>query len=134
MNWIIYSYSFTGPLHGKKTPGHETEWTSTSARNFRAFWVILDIIWSYWSRAYLQQTLILWCSTMMTKHGPWTQLWYPSFQCIFTHSSTTEYTFNNLQSAYIWDISLRFQLQIFGEMTQYSAAPCWINVKLWNFD
>ena len=32
----------TGPLHGKNTPGHETEWTSTSALSFRAFWVIFE--------------------------------------------------------------------------------------------
>ena len=34
-------HKLTGPLHGKNTPGHETEWTSTSDLSFSAFWVIL---------------------------------------------------------------------------------------------
>ena len=71
MNYLFIF--FTGPLHGKKTPGHETEWTSTSARNFSAFWVILDIIWSYWSKAYLQNNfnLIMFNNDDQT----WTQFW-----------------------------------------------------------
>ena len=37
--------SLTGPLHWKKTPGHDTECISTSVLSLRAFWVILMTIY-----------------------------------------------------------------------------------------